>query len=316
MVQKRSPHYFEVTLSQFFGMHSSFLTRSGSTAIIVAMQANHVAPGKEVIVPASCCPIVLFSLQMAGYEVVLADVSASTLNCRAEDIKQKLSANTGAILAVHGYGRYCDIEAIVRLAQEHAIPVIEDACLAYGGQLKGRPLGGIANTSVISFGYDKPISMGFGGAVLTNDSEVASRIPSILGHNLFFQFQWLDRLDDLAHEFEKLPSYTSSRLRNIAWVHDKIVNPAFIKLDMQEQIPYWRYPVLINSSDRARFLLFAQSRGQVFTHHYQSLGTMMTQSNVPVADEIGRQILNIFVKSQTPNSQLIAMIETINEFEI
>ncbi len=152
MVSQRLENQLEVALNQHFKVDNSLLTRSGSTVIILAMQASGLEIGAEVIIPASCCPIVMYALQMAGYQVVLADVSLQTLNCDLSHIKAASSENTRAILAVHAYGRVCDITNIIAFAAEKGIVVIEDACLAYGASYEGLPIGSLADASLTNSG--------------------------------------------------------------------------------------------------------------------------------------------------------------------
>ncbi|MEX6631854.1 DegT/DnrJ/EryC1/StrS family aminotransferase, partial [Providencia rettgeri] len=83
--------------------------------------------------------------------------------------------SVSVIVAVHGYGHYCKIDDIVAFAKRRHLVVIEDACLAYGGTYKNKPLGSYGDFSILSFGYDKPINNQYGGAVLTNNSDYYQR---------------------------------------------------------------------------------------------------------------------------------------------
>lgn len=315
MVSKRPEDHLKVIIQEQFKMPHSLITRSGSVAIILAMQAAGVSLGSQIIIPASCCPIVIYSLQIAGYQTVLADVNLDTLNSDLSHIEAVINKNTAAILAVHAYGRVCDIENIVRFSKLRGIIVIEDACLAYGGQVKGRPIASFADISVISFGYDKPIAHGVGGAILFKDDLQAQNASIILEKNIFFQFPNHARdLEAIADEVKSLGKATKQRIENVLEIDNLVTNPLFRKLSMPYNINYWRYPLLIEPTIRAKFIEFAKDRNQVFTCHYQSLGTLLTNSQVPNADYIGKSIINLFVKPQTSKQEVKNMAKIINEF--
>ncbi|WP_247749663.1 DegT/DnrJ/EryC1/StrS family aminotransferase [Pseudoalteromonas viridis] len=303
-----------MTLSRYFGMPDVLLTSSGSAAIIVALKANEIPQGSEVIIPASCCPIVLFTLQLAGYKPVLADVEVATLNCSAANIAARLNDKTGAILAVHGYGGPCDIEAIMQLGKLHGVTVIEDACLAYGGMLNGIPLGGIADTTVLSFGYDKPIAFGYGGAVLFRDQGAATRALAYLNENTLLRFCQHQDVSVLHELFLQLPEFTQQRLENILLVKQTINTPLFSHPEAQPDTPFWRYPLLMTIDRRDDFINYARQREMVFTTHYQSLGALMTMSDVDNADFIAKRVINLFVRAETRPQQLLDMIDIVNEY--
>ena len=315
MVPKRPEDHLKVALQEQFNMPHSLITRSGSVAIILAMQAAGVSLGSQVIIPASCCPIVMYALQMAGYQTVLADVNLNTLNSDLSHIEAVINENTAAILAVHAYGRVCDIENIVRFSKLRGIIVIEDACLAYGGQVNERPIASFADISVISFGYDKPIAHGVGGAILFKDDIQAQNASIILEKNTFFQFPNHARdFKGIANEVKSLAAGTKQRIENVLEIDNLVSNPLFKKLSMPYNINYWRYPLLIEPTLRAKFIEFAKARNQVFTCHYQSLGALLTNSQVPNADHIGKSIINVFVKPQISKQEINIMAKIINEF--
>ncbi|MBE0367401.1 DegT/DnrJ/EryC1/StrS family aminotransferase [Pseudoalteromonas aurantia] len=315
MVSKRPENNLKLALHNYFETPNCVLTRSGSTAIILAMQVYDLTIGSEVIVPASCCPIVMYALQMAGYQVVLADVDTATLNSDVSHIKSVSTNQTRAILAVHAYGRVGDISNILSFAAQAGIVVIEDACLGYGGRFEGRPIGRLADISVISFGYDKPIDFGMGGALLLNDKRMRDKAERLLKENKFFQMPDSEHmLTSITDALMALPLLTEQRIENVKLVDANVSNPLFSKLRMPYQVNYWRYPLFIEPCLRARFIAYAKTRGQVFTCHFQSLGKLLTHSTVPNADYIGESIINLFVKPTVSESQLLKMISIVNEF--
>ncbi|MCQ8882435.1 DegT/DnrJ/EryC1/StrS family aminotransferase [Pseudoalteromonas shioyasakiensis] len=302
----------EKELAGYFIRDHAILTRSGSFAIITALQCAGLEQGSKIIMPASCCPIVLFSIQMAGYSVVLADVSLGSLSMEVEQIESVMDDDVSAILAVHGYGHFCAIDEITDYAKRNGVILIEDACLAYGGKFKGRPIGSFGDFSVISFGYDKPISQNYGGALMTNSQVHADKARCFLISNEMAQFSNSTKVTRILESLKGLDRLTDIRKSNIAFIEKAVSNQKFKKLEYNPELTYWRYPLFIE--DRERFLKEAKQQNILFTSHYRSLGLLQTQGNYPNAEEIGNNIVNLFVQPATPQTQLTNMVRFINDY--
>ncbi|MGS0534964.1 DegT/DnrJ/EryC1/StrS family aminotransferase [Pseudoalteromonas sp. SaAl2] len=302
----------EKELALYFERENVILTRSGGFAIITALQCAGLKRGSKIIMPASCCPIVLFSIQMAGYSVVLADVSLSSLSMEVEQIESVMDDDVSAILAVHGYGHFCAIDEITDYAKRNGVILIEDACLAYGGKFKGRPIGSFGDFSVISFGYDKPISNNYGGALMTNCEIYADKIRRFLVSNEMAQFSDSIQATHVLESLNELDRLTAIRKSNIAFIEQRVSNQTFKKLSYNPELTYWRYPLFLEN--RKHFLNEAKQKNILFTSHYRSLGLLQTQGNYPNAEEIGNKIINLFVQPATSKAQLTNMVKFINDY--
>lgn len=302
----------ERELASRFSRDLALLTSSGSFAIITALNASNVAKGSAVIMPASCCPVVLFAIQMAGFKVVLADVSMDSLSMELDDIEAVFDSSVSVIVAVHGYGHYCKIDDIVAFAKRRRVVVIEDACLAYGATYKNKPLGSYGDLSIVSFGYDKPVNHQYGGAVLTNNSVYYQRAKEFIFDNKMIQFADLERLGALKSQVSKLQEYTRLRKSNVEYLQNNINNPLFGKVHFDQEVNFWRYPLLLE--DRDSFLVRASKENIVFTKHYKSLGDLLTHGYFPNSTRISNQIINLFVRPETPQQQLTDMVSFINAY--
>jgi dTDP-4-amino-4,6-dideoxygalactose transaminase len=303
----------EQKLAQLCQRENSVLTRSGSMAIIAALHSAKLPLGTKVIIPASMCPIVLFAIQIAGFDVKIADVSLTSLSMEVDQISAVYDNSVSAIIAVHGYGRCCGIEEIERFAKDRNIVLIEDACLAYGSGVNERAVGSFGDYSIVSFGYDKPINLGFGGAVLVNDTEKQNALLGFTNKNEISVFNNLDLVDKLVVEIGCLPKYVEQRMKNVKFLTQNITNQDFVKLLDKQECAYWRYPLLCKRRDE--FLNFAKQQGVLFTTHYKSLSELQTSTHCPNAEQIGSEIINLFVRPQTPQQQLEKMVSCINEFQ-
>ncbi len=300
-------------LAELCQREKAVLTHSGSIGIIATLHSAKLPLGSTVIIPASMCPIVLFAIQIAGYDVKIADVSLASFSMEVEQISAVYDETVSAIIAVHGYGRSCDIEAIVTFAKDRGVVIIEDACLAYGSMHKGSPLGSFGDFSIVSFGYDKPINLGYGGAVLVNGRDKEEALLAFINNNALSVFNNDEVANKLIVEIGNLPHYVEQRLENIAFLERSITNSRFKKLSYQEECAYWRYPLLCKN--REDFLRFAKQQGVLFTTHYKSLSELQTTAQCPNAERVGNEIINLFVRPQTSQQQLDEMVRCINQYQ-
>ncbi len=160
---------FEREWAQLIGTEYALCMNGGGTAaLICGLAGMGIGPGDEVIVPAYTWMATATSVLAVGAIPVLAEVD-ETLAIDPEDVRRKITPNTRAIIPVHMVGRPANLEAILQIAREHDLLVLEDCCQADGGSYQGRRLGSWGHVGAFSFNYFKIISCGEGGALTTND---------------------------------------------------------------------------------------------------------------------------------------------------
>ena len=158
----------EQKLNKIFNCDYSIFMTSGHAALTTALVAMGVGPGDEVIVPGYTYIATAMAVVAAGAIPVIAEVD-DTLTISPEDIKKKISKHTKAIIPVHIKGFPCNMDAIMEIAKQHNLLVLEDACQADGGSLNGKRLGTIGDAGALSFNFFKIVSSGEGGALLTKN---------------------------------------------------------------------------------------------------------------------------------------------------
>lgn len=168
---------FEKAFKEKMGAGYALATSSCTGALISSLVACGIGPGDEVIVTgytffASCAAIVA-----AKGIPVIAEID-ETLTIDPEDIKRKITPATKAIVAVHMRGVPCDMDAIMAIANEHGLRVIEDCAQAVGAMYKGKYVGTFGDCGCFSFQYHKTITAGEGGMILTNDQRLYDRCCS------------------------------------------------------------------------------------------------------------------------------------------
>lgn len=153
---------------------------SGRTAFQLALEALDLKPGAEIIFPVFTFPVVPMVAKLYGYKPVFCDVDPETYNAGPEHVAEKISQNTGAVLATHLFGRPCPIEEIVAFAKPRGVRVIEDCAHACGVRVKGRLTGTFGDIGVFSFAEGKNMPCFGGGAIATDDRGVAERATAVL----------------------------------------------------------------------------------------------------------------------------------------
>lgn len=167
---------FQQTFGEMLGAEHCYACGSGTGAIHAAVAAIDPAPGDEIITS----PITdMGAITPIIYQTaipVFADVDASSGNVTADAIARVISPKTKAIIVTHLFGNPCDMAPIMKLADAHGIPVIEDCAQAYGATYNGKPVGTIGAIGCFSLQQGKHITAGEGGMVVTNDAHLGRRM--------------------------------------------------------------------------------------------------------------------------------------------
>lgn len=180
---------FERLWAEYIGMKDSVMVNSGSSANLIALSAlssrsldNRIKKGTEIITPALTWSTSVFPIINIGCIPKLIDVNKSEFIIDIETIKEAISPNTSAIMPVHLLGNPVDMHAIMDLAEDHKLWVIEDCCEAHGAAIGDRKIGSFGHVSTFSFFYSHHITTIEGGAVLSNDEEILNEMRSQRAH--------------------------------------------------------------------------------------------------------------------------------------
>ena len=278
-------------------------------AIYAALKALDLPPQSGVMMPSICCPAVLSAIQLAGHKPIIADVDLVTFSTERKQAELAYTSDCKVIIAVHAYGRPCDIASLHQFCLDKGIVLIEDACLAYGNNIEDRPIGSFGDISILSFGYDKPLSIGGGGSVMTNDGEIATRMNNLVEQNpiLSMPSETKKLLDE---QLPLLPEYVRARITNskryCAQITAKNINCP------EPTWGYWRLPILAKTN-RNEIVKAAAKNDVIITTHYRSLSGLATQATTPNADRIDQQIMNLFVRAETSAAEIEHTISFLNE---
>ena len=171
---------FEQNFGYFFNSDFAVSCNSGTSALILALQALNLPKGSEVITTPMSFVSTAHAIILAGLVPRIVDIDPNFPVITSQSIATGLNANTSAILPVHIFGYPCNMGAICSLAEQHQLKVVEDCAQALGSRIDGKYCGTLGHAGAFSFCFTKTITLaGEGGMVLTVDQDVALKIASL-----------------------------------------------------------------------------------------------------------------------------------------
>jgi dTDP-4-amino-4,6-dideoxygalactose transaminase len=237
---------FEGELQEYLGVRNVITCANGTDALQIAMMALNLKPGDEVITTNFTFIATVEVVALLGLKLVLADPLEGTFNISADAIRRAVTPKTKAIVPVHLFGQCADMEEIVRIAADHNLYVIEDAAQATGsdftfGNGKRMKAGTIGHIGTTSFFPSKNLGCyGDGGALYTNDDNLAAKLRSITNHGMKVRYYHDDigvnsRLDTiqaaiLSVKLKYLDGFNAARSRVADFYDEAFMGCPFIKV--------------------------------------------------------------------------------------
>lgn len=184
LVQGECVAELEGLVAESCGTRHALAVSSGTAALHLALLALEIGPGDEVIVPDYTYPATANVVEIVGATPVLVDIDPATMNLSVSSLDSLVSDATRAIMPVHLFGLPCEMGAVLEVANQHGISVIEDAACALGATLGGRAAGSLGTIGCFSLHPRKVISTGEGGLLVTDDDHLADRLRALRSHGL------------------------------------------------------------------------------------------------------------------------------------
>ena len=235
---------FQGHLEEYTGAKHVIAVGNGTDALQIALMALGLQPGDEVITPTFTFIATAEVVALLGLTPVVVDVEWDTMNMSVESIRKAITPKTKAIVPVHLFGQCADMEAIMAIAREHNLFVVEDACQAIGAKYTFRDgttkqAGTIGHIGCTSFFPSKNLGCyGDGGAIFTNDDELAEKMKAVANHGCFVRYHHdfvgvNSRLDSiqaavLDAKLPHLDAYIAARQRAAAYYDKAFANNAHI----------------------------------------------------------------------------------------
>ncbi len=174
---------FEREFAGYVGVKHAIAVANGTDSLVLSLRALGIGPGDEVITT----PYTFFAsseaIDLVGATPVFADISPESFTLAPDDVRRRITPKTRAILPVHIFGQPCDMEALLAIAREHGLAVIEDCAQSFGAVTGGRVVGSLGDTGSFSFYPTKVLGCyGDGGMVTTNSDALNEHIRRLRNH--------------------------------------------------------------------------------------------------------------------------------------
>jgi dTDP-4-amino-4,6-dideoxygalactose transaminase len=213
MILGEQTNSFEREFAEYCGTANCVGVANGLDALTLVLKAWGIGPGDEVIVPSNTYIATWLAVSHVGARPVPVEPDLTTYNIAPELIEAAITHSTRAIIPVHLYGQAARMDAIMAIAARHGLKVLEDGAQAHGASLHGRRAGALGHAAAFSFYPGKNLgALGDGGAVTTNDAELAEKVRVLRNYGSHVKYQnevkgYNSRLDELQSAFlrAKLP---------------------------------------------------------------------------------------------------------------
>lgn len=304
---------------------------NGTDAIEIALEALDLGDTREVLVPANSFIASSEAVTRAGHRVVFCDCRPESYLLDLEDARRRLTDRSAAIIAVHLYGHPCDMDAVRRFAGEHGLRVIEDCAQAHGAEFKGKRLGTLGDIGCFSFYPGKNLgAYGDGGAIVTDDADLALRCRMIANHGRIEKYDHLfegrnSRLDSLqaailAVKLRQLDSWIAARNRCAAYYAENLVGIGDLRLPcVAKNVRHAFHLYVVQTEHREALRARLTSEGIESGIHYPiALPDMKAYEYLGGgsfrASVMAGQVLSLPIGEHLTESDLKAVVSAVQEF--
>ena len=335
-------HEFQKNLEEYLDVKHVIPCANGTDALQIAMMGLGLKPGDEVITADFTFAATVEVIALLQLTPVLVDVDIVNMNISIDAIKKAITPKTKAIVPVHLFGRAANMEAIMRIANEHNLYVIEDNAQAIGANCKfsdgsKRKAGTIGHVSSTSFFPSKNLGCyGDGGAIFTNDDALAHTIRGIVNHGMYVRYHHdvvgvNSRLDSIQAAVlnAKLPlldSYNKAR-QNAARMyssafegHKNIIAPSIC--DICDCHVFHQYTLRIIDADRNALMEHLLAKGIPCAIYYPIplhsqkayVDSRYKEEDFPVTNQLVKEVISLPMHTELDDEQIKFITDSILEF--
>ncbi len=324
---------FENEYAEYCGAQHCIGVANGLDALQLALRAMEVGPSDEVIVPSNTYIATWLAVSHCGATPVPVEPDVRTFNIDPARIEAAITSRTRVILPVHLYGQPADMDPILAIARKHGLRVLEDAAQAHGARYKGQRLGAHGDAVAWSFYPTKNLgAMGDGGAVTTNDAQIADRIRVLRNYGSRVKY-----VNEAQGYNSRLDPLQAAILRvKLAYLDEWNTRRSAIAKRYQQDLagcgltlpyvpdwtdPVWHLYVVQHPQRNALQQALTDAGVDTLIHypippHWQQAyaQTGLGQGSFPIAERMANEVLSLPMGPHIPRSDVTKVIEYVATF--
>ena len=322
---------FELAFSEYTGCDYTAAVNSGTAALHIALLAHGIGKEDEVITSPFSFIATANSILYTGAKPVFVDIELDTFNIDPERVKEKITSKTKAIMPVHLYGHPAEMKAIMEIAEDNKLFVIEDACQSHGAECLGKKVGSFG-TGAFSFYPTKNMTTGEGGMLTTDKKEIAEKAKMIRAHGskvryLHEMLGFNLRMTDIAAaigivQLGRLDKFTKDRQINAGILSDGLKEISGLVTPVtKEGCSHVFHQYTIRAKNRDPFAAFLKKKEIDTGIHYpipihkqpfyRDLGY---KDSLPVSEKTVTEVLSLPVHPGLSRDNLQKIVEASQEF--
>lgn len=304
---------------------------SGLDALILGLRAFEFDKGSEVIVPSNTYIATILAIMQVGLTPILVEPNIETYTIDVEKIEAKITSKTKAIIAVHLYGKACDMDSIVSICKNHNLKLLEDCAQAHGATFKNKQVGTFGDFGCFSFYPTKNLgAIGDAGAITTNDEGLFEQVKMLRNYGSKTKYVnevigYNSRLDEIQAGFlsiklMKLDEINSHKI-NLAHLYKEGIDSKFIKPLHQDDYKDVFHIYSIRHSKRDLLKKYLYENGINTEIHYpipphkqKALQGIFGDEKFPISSLIHETTLSLPISYFHTENDILQVIETLNNF--
>jgi len=330
-IQGKAVRDFEQEAASYLACRYAIGCGSGTDALQIAMMAIGIKPGDEIITTPFTFVATAETISLLGARPVYVDIDEKTYNIDVNQIEDKITSRTKAIIPVHLYGQPCEMDQILELAKRYNLRVIEDAAQAFGAEYKKRKVATFGDIGCISFFPSKNLgAFGDAGMLATNDQELAEKIRMLTVHGSKKKYHneilgVNSRLDSiqaaiLRVKLKYIDQYHQARI-DAAKKYNELLDGTIVKPSVSPAVKHIYHQYSIRTKRRDELQKYLRDRNipsmiyyPIPLHLQIPYRNGYAEGNFPVAEAVSKDIISLPMHTELTDEQISFIAESVNEF--
>ncbi|MGJ0457039.1 DegT/DnrJ/EryC1/StrS family aminotransferase [Aliarcobacter cryaerophilus] len=326
---------FDKEFAEYCGTKYAIGVANGLDALILILRAykelGFMEDGDEIIVPSNTYIASILAISQNNLVPVLVEPDINTYLLDPKKIEEKITSKTKAILPVHLYGQTCEMDAINEIAKKYNLKVIEDSAQSHGAYFGDKRSGNLGDASGFSFYPGKNLgALGDGGAVTTNDEELANTIKALANYGSHKKYENLykgvnSRLDEiqatmLRIKLKYLDNEVEKRREIANYYLQKVKNDKLILPNVRDEDNHVWHLFVIRTTKRDELQKYLADNGiQTLIHypippHKQNAYTEWSNENYPISEQIHDEVISLPISGIQSLEDTKRIVQVLNDF--